>query len=140
MKIKAIALSFTVKDVSLSSRFLKEHFGFSERLSTENFSYLFNESIDFPIIFMQKGIEVLPQSIRHQEVSGMITAFTVDDIEAELKRLTNENVTISAPLQDDPWGERLFQVTDPNGIVYQLVQWVEPSDEQYAGNNPGQWK
>ncbi len=139
MKIKAIALSFTVKEVSLSSHFLQEHFGFLERWSTEGFAYLFNESIDFPIIFMQKGTEVLPQAIRHQEASGMITAFTVDDIEAELERLSNEDVNISAPLQDDPWGERLFQVTDPNGIVYQLVQWVEPSDEQYEGNNPGQW-
>jgi predicted enzyme related to lactoylglutathione lyase len=139
MKIKAIALSFTVKDVSVSSRFLQEHFGFLERWSAEGFAYLFNESTDFPIIFMQKGVEVLPQSIRHQEVSGIITAFTVENIEAELERLMNENVKITAPLQDDPWGERLFQVTDPNGVVYQLVQWVEPSDKQYEGHNPGQW-
>ncbi|MGF6940862.1 putative glyoxalase superfamily protein PhnB [Streptomyces auratus] len=28
------------------------------------------------------------------------------------------------PLREEPWGERLFQVTDPNGIVLQLVEWA----------------
>jgi uncharacterized glyoxalase superfamily protein PhnB len=24
----------------------------------------------------------------------------------------------------EPWDERFFQVTDPNGVVLQLVQWI----------------
>lgn len=26
------------------------------------------------------------------------------------------------PLREEPWGERLFQLTDPNGVVVQLVE------------------
>ncbi len=28
------------------------------------------------------------------------------------------------PLREEPWGEQLFQVTDPNGVVVQLVEWA----------------
>ena len=28
------------------------------------------------------------------------------------------------PLETEEWGERYFQVTDPCGVVIQLVQWV----------------
>lgn len=27
------------------------------------------------------------------------------------------------PLIEDDWGERVFQVTDPNGVIIQLVDW-----------------
>ncbi|MFI0420946.1 hypothetical protein [Spongiactinospora sp. 9N601] len=37
-------------------------------------------------------------------------------------------MAITMPLRVDPWGERLFQVTDPNGVVIQLVDWVTPAD------------
>jgi len=27
-------------------------------------------------------------------------------------------------IETESWGERFFQVTDPNGVVLQLVQWM----------------
>ncbi len=33
-------------------------------------------------------------------------------------------VTITMPLREDPWGERLFQVADPNGVVVEFVDRV----------------
>lgn len=137
MKIKSTALSLTVVNVTASSNFLKDHFGFKENWSGEGFAYLTHERINTPIIFLKTGNEMLSESIRNQIVSGIIVAFVVEDIEVELTRLKSEGVIITAPLQEDPWGERLFQVMDPNGVVIQLVQWVEPTDERYVDNNPG---
>lgn len=117
---------------------MRKHFGFQEQYNDDGFAYLIHESMNTPIVYIQTGKEVLPEIIRSEKASGVIVAFVVDDIEAELQRLTDEGVKIIAPLQDDPWGERLFEVTDPNGVVIQIVQWVEPYEEKYAGNNPGQ--
>ena len=39
-------------------------------------------------------------------------------------RLVGEGVEITTPLETEPWGERYFQITDPCGVVLQLVQWV----------------
>jgi len=33
-------------------------------------------------------------------------------------------VAIATPLQTEPWGERFFQIRDPNGVVVQFVEWV----------------
>lgn len=132
MKINSTALSLTVKDVKESSDFLQHHFGFKEKWNTGNFAYTTHEDSNQPIIFLQTGENVLPASIRDQKASGVIIAFVVDDLEAEEKRLRDAGVAITEPITEDPWGERLFQITDPNGITIQLVQWVKPSDEQYA--------
>ena len=51
-------------------------------------------------------------------------AFVVDDIDGEYERVRSEGVEITTPLETEEWGERYFQVTDPNGVVIQLVQWV----------------
>ena len=34
-----------------------------------------------------------------------------------------EGVDITMPLREEPWGERAFQVTDPNGVIVQLLDW-----------------
>ena len=57
----------------------------------------------------------------------MIVAFVVDDLTAEEQRLRGEGVTITEPIREEPWGERLFMVTDPNGVVYELVEWTPES-------------
>jgi uncharacterized glyoxalase superfamily protein PhnB len=48
----------------------------------------------------------------------------VDDIDFEYDRVREEGVAITTPIETEEWGERYFQVTDPNGVVIQLVQWV----------------
>jgi uncharacterized glyoxalase superfamily protein PhnB len=37
--------------------------------------------------------------------------------------LQSEGVTITMPLTVEDWGERAFQVTDPNGVLIQLMDW-----------------
>ena len=47
----------------------------------------------------------------------------------DYERLGQEGVKIVTPIETEPWGERYFQVTDPNGVVYQLVQWMHDPSE-----------
>lgn len=53
--------------------------------------------------------------------------FVVDAIDEEYQRLGRANVPIVTPIETESWGERYFQVRDPNGLIIQLVQWVEVS-------------
>jgi uncharacterized glyoxalase superfamily protein PhnB len=39
-------------------------------------------------------------------------------------RMGAEGVLITTPLETEPWGERYFQVSDPNGVLYPFVQWM----------------
>ncbi|MBC6460216.1 VOC family protein [Actinomadura sp. HBU206391] len=128
MKITSTAVSLTVDDVAASAGFLAEHFGFREAAAADGFASLVRD--DAPnVIYLKRGIEVLPEGFRDQRVSGIIVAFTVENLFAEYERLRAEGVAITMELREEPWGERLFQVTDPSGVVIQLVDWVTPAGQ-----------
>ncbi|WP_274561441.1 VOC family protein [Streptomyces spiramyceticus] len=128
MKITATAISLTVDDVPASAAFLTTHFGFQEAMAADGFASLTREDA-VNVIFLKRGVEVLPEGFRDQHAAGVIVAFTVDDLPAEYERLKGAGVDISMELREEPWGERLFQVTDPNGVIIQLVDWVTPAGE-----------
>ncbi|MGH4019781.1 MAG: VOC family protein [Pseudonocardiaceae bacterium] len=127
MQITSSAVSLNVEDVTASSAFLVEHFGFHEEMAADGFSSLCREDAGMNVIFLRRGLETLPDDQRDDHASGLILAFVVDDLEGELSRLRAEGVTITMPLTVEEWGERAFQVRDPNGIIVQLVDWNAPT-------------
>ncbi|MER6572602.1 VOC family protein [Streptomyces sp. NPDC001093] len=128
MNITSTAVSLTVDDVPASAAFLVKHFGFHEAIAADGFASLVREDAA-NVIFLQRGIEVLPEGFRDQPAAGVIIAFTVTDLDAEFERLRSEGAPITMPLREEPWGERLFQVTDPNGIILQLVAGAAPGHQ-----------
>ena len=127
MRISSSAVSLTVDDVPASSAFLAGHFGFTEEMAADGFASLSRDDGAVDVVFLRRGIEVLPADLRERHADGVIVAFVVDDLEAEQERLRGEGVAITLPIREEPWGERLLLVTDPNGIVYELVEWVQPT-------------
>ncbi|GAB3858376.1 VOC family protein [Micromonospora andamanensis] len=125
MHITATAISLNVEDVPASAAFVKQHFGFHEQMSADGFVSLAHDGAGVNLIFLRTGLASLqPESLRSQRAEGVLVAFVVDDIDAEYARLTEAGVAITTPIQTEPWGERFFQVADPNGVILQLVQWV----------------
>jgi uncharacterized glyoxalase superfamily protein PhnB len=127
MKITASAVSLNVEDVPASAAFLTEHFGFSEQMAAEGFASLAREDSGMNVIFLRRGLPTLPADQRDDHAQGLILAFTVDDLDGELARLKTEGVPITMPLTEEEWGERAFQVRDPNGVIVQLVDWNAPT-------------
>ncbi|MER6000747.1 VOC family protein [Nonomuraea angiospora] len=81
------------------------------------------------IVLLARGIQVLPPEQRDQHAAGLILAFTLDTgLQDQERRLRDAGVEITMPLREEPWGERLFQVTDPNGVIVQFVEWATPDN------------
>ncbi|GLW32148.1 VOC family protein [Actinoplanes regularis] len=125
MRIKSSVVCLTVDDVPTSSKFLADHFGYVEQMSAPGFASLAREDGGVDVVFHARGLEVLPPELREVPVAGTIVAFVVDDLDAEQDRLRAEGVEPSLPIREEPWGERLLLVTDPNGVVYELAEWAE---------------
>lgn len=123
MNITATTISLTVDDVAASRDFLTTHLGYKEMHAADGFVSLTRGDAAADVVLLRRGIEVLPEDQRDQRAAGLILAFTVTGIEAEQDRLLAEGANVTMPLREEPWGERLFQVTDPNGVVVQLVEW-----------------
>jgi uncharacterized glyoxalase superfamily protein PhnB len=123
MKIASSAVSLNVDDVAASSAFLATHFGFREEMAADGFASLARDDAGMNVIFLRRGLPTLPADQRDDHACGLILAFVVEDLEDELARLQAEGVTITMPLTVEEWGERAFQVRDPNGVIIQLVDW-----------------
>ncbi len=124
MQITASAVALNVEDVAASSALLTGHFGFRQELAADGFASLAREDTGMHVAFLRRGLEILPDDQRDNHATGLILAFTVGDLEGELARLRAEGVAITMPLRVEEWGERAFQVTDPNGVIVQLMDWV----------------
>jgi uncharacterized glyoxalase superfamily protein PhnB len=133
MNIASAAVSLNVDDVPASSAFLREHFGFREEMSAEGFASLSRDDMGANVVFLRRGLATLPADQRDEHARGVILAFVVDDLEGELARVQGEGVTITMDLTEEEWGERAFQVRDPNGVIIQLVDWNGGSVDQPTG-------
>ncbi len=131
MQITASAISLNVDDVTASATFIKQHFGFSEDMSADGFVSLSRKDAGFNLIFLRTGLKSFkPAHLREHQADGILIVFVVDNIEQEYTRLQAEGVTITTPLETESWGEKFFQVTDPNGVIIQLVQWITELNPQ----------
>lgn len=101
-------------------QFFAEHFGFHQEMAADEFAPLARDDAGMNLVSLRRGKESLPADQRHDRAGGLILAFEVDDLHGELARLQAEGAAITMPQTDDPWGERAFQVRDPNGVIIQL--------------------
>jgi catechol 2,3-dioxygenase-like lactoylglutathione lyase family enzyme len=125
MRITATALSLNVEDVDASAAFVRDHFGFAEEMSADGFVALSHPDAGFNIALLRTGLATFkPASIAGPAGQGMLIALVVDDVDAEFARIAAAGATIVTEPETEPWGERYCQFADPNGIVWQLVQWV----------------
>ncbi|MFD0886498.1 VOC family protein [Streptosporangium algeriense] len=126
MRFTASTISLTVDDVTATQEFFTAHLGYGLQQAADGFASLTrSDAVD--VVVLARGIEVLPPEQRDQRASGVILAFTLaDGLREQEKRLRDAGVEITMPLRQEPWGERLFQVTDPNGVIVQFVEWVAP--------------
>ena len=125
MKITASAISLNVDDPTASAAFAKDHFGFREDMAADGFVSLSREDAGFNLIFLRTGLATFkPERLRDRRADGLLVVFVVDDIDAEYSRLQEEGVPVTTPIETEPWGERFFQVTDPNGVTIQLVRRI----------------
>ncbi|HSK56700.1 MAG TPA: VOC family protein [Jiangellales bacterium] len=123
MKITSSAVSLNVDDVEASSSFLVQHFGFQQVMAADGFASLTRPDAGMNVVFLRRGLPTLPADQRDDRATGLILAFVVEDLEGELARIQDEGVTVTMPLTEEEWGERAFQVRDPNGVIVQLVDW-----------------
>ncbi|MFJ7154391.1 VOC family protein [Streptomyces sp. NPDC101118] len=131
MRVTTSTLSLTVADPYASRDFLQAHLGYRVVHEADGFVSLTRDDAAADVVLLRQGTEVLPPEQRDQRAAGLILALTVTDgLEAEERRLREAGAPVTMPLREEPWGERLFQLTDPNGVVVQLVEWVAPAPSE----------
>ena len=132
MHVTQSAISLNVADVGASSSWVQQHLGFEVAMAAEGFVSLSHPDAGFNLVYLATGLPTFKPASAAGHADGVLVVFTVDDVDAEYERLVAAGATVATPVETEPWGERYAQFTDPNGVVYQLVSWVQPPDAQYA--------
>ncbi|MFB7591384.1 VOC family protein [Streptomyces sp. NPDC056169] len=127
MNVVSTKVSLTVEDVSASCRFFTTHLGFREVESAEGYVCLRRDDTSAEIALTERDPELPPQAWRGQGLADLAVILTVTDVAAEYERLRSEGAVVCGGIRQEPWGERLFRLTDPNGVVVQLTEWVPPA-------------
>ena len=55
---------------------------------------------------------------------GVYLTIEVADVDAEYARITALGVPVAIPIRDEPWGDRHFAITDPNGVGIDIVTYA----------------
>jgi predicted enzyme related to lactoylglutathione lyase len=130
MKITASAVSLTVGDPEASARFLEECFDFEREMGADGFVSLTRPDAGFSVIYLRTGLPTFkPRDRAERNADGILLVLVVDEIDVEYERLSAAGAPILTPIETEAWGERYFQLEDPNGVIIQLVQWVAAPPE-----------
>jgi predicted enzyme related to lactoylglutathione lyase len=127
MNVTAAAVSLTVADPEASASFLEETFDFEREMAADGFVSLTRPDLGLNIIFLRSGLSTFkPRDRATRTAEGVLIVLVIDDIDTEHERLVATGTPILTPIETEEWGERYFQVEDPNGVIVQLVHWEAP--------------
>jgi catechol 2,3-dioxygenase-like lactoylglutathione lyase family enzyme len=59
---------------------------------------------------------------------GVIVTIETDDVDPVYRRALSLKLPIVRELKDEEWGQRHFMARDPNGLLVDLVQMIEPGE------------
>ena len=103
-------------------------------MAADGFVSLTRPDVGFNLIFLRTGLPTFkPRARAGRTADGILVVLVVEDVDAEYERLSTAGIPILTPIETEEWGERYFQVEDPNGVIVQLVQWVAAPPEAVTG-------
>lgn len=125
----------TTDDVSSSAAFYVEHFGFKILFESDWYVHLQSTADPaFNFAVLAKDHTTIPEAHRGR-TGGALLSFEVEDVDAAYAQLKSANVNIVLDIRDEDFGQRHFIMTDPNGILIDVIKPIPPSAEfaaQYA--------
>jgi len=124
MKTHELSSCFCTNDVDACLEFYKQYFSASTIFDC---GWYVNLQIngDGPTIQFMKPQENMPTFAG----AGVMLNFKVDDVDSEHERLTKTGLQVIMPLEDHPWGDRGFSISDPIGNSVYIYSDRKPTDE-----------
>jgi uncharacterized glyoxalase superfamily protein PhnB len=122
-------------DVAGTAAFYKTNFRFQALFENDWYVHLQSaEDAGVNIGIVQWDHETVPEAGRRQ-AAGLLINFEVEDVDAEYERIEALGLKVLLPLRSEAFGQRHFIVSDPNGVLIDVITPIPPSEEyraQYA--------
>jgi uncharacterized glyoxalase superfamily protein PhnB len=129
MEIKQVFDVVVTPDPQASVEFFRRCFGFDAVVDLEWYVHLRHEC-GAEIAFMAADHESQPAEYR-TPISGLgfIFSIEVEDADRALGQLLEAGCAITQPIVTEPWGQRHFGLTDPSGLMIDIVATAAAMEE-----------
>ena len=127
--MKSLFPDICTDDVKGSVDFYTTLFGFRAAFQIEWYAQLSHpDNPAVQIAFVKRGHDSVPDGYGVAP-RGVLVTLEVDDVDAVHARALELGLEIPYALKSEVWGQRHFMALDPNGLLVDVVQLVEPSRE-----------
>ena len=124
---------FIVASLTKAKAYYVDNFGFSAAFENEWYLHLVSVS-GIQIGFMLPDQPTQPDLFHKQHAgSGVIFSVEVDSADEAYAMAKERGLDIVVELRSEDWGQRHFSLKDPNGVLIDVVQAIEPTEAYQAG-------
>ena len=125
-------------DVAATARFYQAHFGFEPAFAADWYVHLkHRDDARVELAILDAGHETVPAPERGRPAQGLLINFEVEDVDAVHDAVVAAGLALLQPLRDEPFGQRHFITTDPNGVMIDVITPIPPSPEVLAAHGGG---
>lgn len=130
--MKSVYPVLMTEKIDESCEFYKRFFAFTEEFSTDWYVSLRHPDGN-EIAFIDVNHDTIPERSR-ANVEGMILNIEVDNVSTIYSEIVSksEDSSVIFPLQDEAYGQRHFMLIDPNDVIIDVIEEIEPSEEFLA--------
>ena len=130
MKSSSFYPVLMTEKVKETGEFYQKFFGFSVVFEADWYMSLKQEETGAELAILQASHETVPSSFG-KSVQGLILNFEVVDVDQVYQKLIKEHrLPLHLTLRDEAFGQRHFIISDPNGVLIDVIT-VIPPDESF---------
>ncbi|WP_307393274.1 VOC family protein [Bacillus horti] len=118
--------------VAESADFYSKYFNFEKVYEADWYVSLklTQDKHDYELAILNSKHTTIPEAYQRR-VQGLILNFEVDDVDTEYQRLVvEERLPLELDIRDEEFGQRHFIISDPNGVLIDLIKIIPPSEEE----------
>ncbi|MFX3633926.1 MAG: VOC family protein [Candidatus Pristimantibacillus sp.] len=143
MKINSFYPVVMTTDVEGSAGFYKKYFGFEVVYESDWYVSLRiegNQQGAYELALLDAGHSTIPAAYRRR-AEGVILNMEVDNVDTEYKRLVLEaKLTLEQDIRDEDFGQRHFILSDPGGVLIDVIAVIPPSEEESSNYLESVWQ
>lgn len=119
-------------DVATTTAFYVDHFKFAPTFQSDWYVHLQSTEDEKVNIAVLKGDHETIPAVGRGTVGGLLLNFEVEDVDAVHDALVAKGLSPVQALRDEAFGQRHFIVSDPNGVLIDVIKPIPPSAEFLA--------
>jgi catechol 2,3-dioxygenase-like lactoylglutathione lyase family enzyme len=118
--------------IAATRDFYVQHFGFQITFEADWYISLKSADGRYELAFVAYDHDTVVTAYQ-KPVQGLLLNFEVDNADAEYERLVKvAGLPLRRELLTEDFGQRHFAISDPNGVLIDVIQVVPPSGEYAA--------